>query len=121
MKLYLASKYSDMEKLNKIGTILENMGHSITSKWLKGKEEGQSRSDAALMDADDVDRADGLVLFTEPKGTYTTGGGRHWEFGYAYGKNKKCFVVGDKEHIFCHLPDVVVVDNLHALMDALEQ
>ena len=47
------------------------------------------------------------MLRTFERGIYTTGGGRHFEFGLAYALGKKCIIVGGQEHVFCHLPDIM--------------
>lgn len=121
MKIYLAARYSRMKDMAEVANVLSYRGHEITAQWVTGKEEatGMTRAQAAVMDAADVDRADALVFFAEPYGSANVGGGRHWEFGYAYAKGKKCFVVGELEQVFCELPDVVHVRNFSTLMEVL--
>jgi hypothetical protein len=106
-KIYLAARYSRKDEMAILADRLKDDGHEITSKWNYGNEAGMSREAVALMDYEDVERADTLVLFTERLGSYNRGGGRHFEFGEAYALNKDCFVVGEQEHVFCHLPKVI--------------
>lgn len=67
-----------------------------------------SFTDVAHLDLDDVNRADALVLYTEPYGTPVPGGGRHVEFGYAFGRGKHMVIVGPHENIFHWHQDVAV-------------
>jgi hypothetical protein len=65
-------------------------------------------SKLALVDVDDVRRADGLIFFSED---HEGGGGRHVELGLALAWSKNVIVVGQREHIFHRLPQVSVVDQ----------
>lgn len=60
----------------------------------------------AIKDKEDIDHSDVVVLFSEESTTPTYRNGRMWEFGYAYGKGKKCVHVGPEENIFFVLPDI---------------
>lgn len=92
---------------------LRAMGHEVTARWVDGAEETLGESAAgALMDVEDIEAADMLLFFAEPRGSLNVGGGRHWEFGYAFARGKSCVVVGDRETIFCHLPSVRVIATL---------
>jgi len=121
MKIYLAARYARMAEMAEIAKTLTEKGHIVTSQWVTGKEEatGMTRQEAALMDVADVRRADVLVFFAEPHGSANIGGGRHWEFGYAYGRLKPCYVVGEAEQVFCELPEVTIVPDLDALLEVL--
>lgn len=91
---------------------IKQKGHEITARWVYGGEEGLSREDIALMDIEDVDRADIVISFTHPRGFLTPGGGRHVEFGYALAKNKKLVIIGHFENIFHHMPNVELFEDL---------
>jgi nucleoside 2-deoxyribosyltransferase len=54
-----------------------------------------------------------VISFTFPRGTPSTGGGRHVEFGYALAKGKRVVVIGERENVFHHHPSV----KLHASVD----
>ena len=58
-----------------------------------------------LIDQEDVLAADALVCFTEPPGDGGSGG-RHVELGMALALGRRVIVVGRREHIFHHLPEV---------------
>lgn len=119
MKLYLAAPFADREKIAKIGDRLKSLGAVITARWIYGGEEGLSREQIAILDLADVDACDTLVLFTFPRGTLTTGGGRHVEFGYAMARGKNLVVIGSRENVFCHAPNVGVYATLDDWLDAV--
>ena len=121
MKIYVAALYSTKDTEATLAKrVIEGAGHECTSQWITGGEDGRSRSEAAIMDLNDVWRADALILLTLPLGTLYKGGGRCVEFGYALGLGKKVAVVGDYENIFCHLPSVKVCSTVGAAIEFLE-
>jgi nucleoside 2-deoxyribosyltransferase len=75
---------------------------------LDNAEDGLTFEDVAVLDLGDVDRADAVVLYTEPYGMAVPGGGRHVEFGYGLGRGKRVVVVGPLENIFHWHPEVKV-------------
>lgn len=119
MKIYLAAKYGDMVVMQRVAARLASIGHVITSRWIDGDEKKMSKRDAALMDLEDVDSADALILFTQPKGSLNSGGGRHVEFGYAIARGKLMYVVGDYETVFVHHPSVLRFETLDKLMEVM--
>jgi nucleoside 2-deoxyribosyltransferase len=94
----------------------EKIGWKIVARWVFGGEEGLTRTDIALLDLEDVDKADAIILFTEPYGSPQTGGGRFVEFGYALGHGKTCIIVGEYENVFAHHPAVKVYPTLGDLL-----
>lgn len=116
--IYLAALYSQMFAMQDVAQKLREAGHEITSKWIDGDEEKKlTREEAAIMDRDDVDAADTVICFSLPKGTLHNGGGRHWEFGYAYAKGKRIIIVGPLgEHVFHHLPTIIHYNDLESAM-----
>jgi nucleoside 2-deoxyribosyltransferase len=116
MKVYMAGRYNNLALLKEESKIFTDNGHEVTSSWLDNKEDGMSFKDVAVLDLQDVDRADAVVLYTEPYGTPVPGGGRHVEFGYGMGKGKKLFIVGPMENIFHWHPDINVFPNTKYLV-----
>lgn len=106
LKVYIAGRYSKLTELAEEAKKFKEAGFEITASWLNNAEEGMSFTDVAVVDLDDVARADILVLYTEPYGTPVPGGGRHVEFGYALALNKTIVIVGPLENIFHWHPDV---------------
>ena len=118
MKIYLAARYTKRDEMENVANKLTDLGFEITARWVYGGEAGLSRKDIALLDIEDVDKADTVVSFTEPYGTHTPGGGRHVEFGYGLAKGKRCVVIGELENVFHHHPWVIRFDSLEAFIDS---
>ncbi len=104
MKIYIAARYGRREEMEKIATEITEAGHEVTSRWVFGGEEGLDNEQIALLDVEDVVRADAILTFTEPYGSSNVGGGRHWELGFGFGLGHLCIVVGPLEIVFHHLP-----------------
>lgn len=127
MRIYLAARYSRREELCGYGATLDEMGHTITSRWLNGnhqidrglsvEREQNERVRFACEDRDDVYRAQLLIAFTEISRSSNSRGGRHVELGMALGSKMPVIVVGPRENVFCCLPEVTVVT---AFEDCLE-
>src|SRR5260221_13260147 len=100
--------------MNKTAVFLERHGHVVTSReQRRGPEEKSASAFAgrnpllaryAAEDLADIDQADAVVLFTQAGRHFA--GGRHVEAGYALGKGKRLVVVGPRENVFYHLPEV---------------
>lgn len=118
-KLYLAARFSQRAELETIAHRLVVLGFEITARWVFGNEDGLDREQIAFLDLADVDACDTIVSFSLPVGTMTKGGGRHVEFGYALARRKRMVLIGPRENVFHHHPDVEVFaaldDWLHAL------
>lgn len=114
MKIYLAAPFGDRPKMEVMADTLKSHGYEITARWVYGGEDGLTREDIAKLDIDDVDAADVVVSFTFPRGTPSTGGGRHVEFGYALAKGKRLIVIGHRENVFHHFPGVEIYESLDA-------
>lgn len=112
MKIYIASLFSRREEMEGYAGIIKGAGHEIVARWVYGGEEGLSREQIALLDLEDVDKADVVVSFTHPRGTATMGGGRHVEFGYALAKGKAVVLIGERENVFHDHPKVLQFTSL---------
>lgn len=92
MRIYLAARMDNREKLLEQRDAIQALGHVVTSRWLMG----DSGSAATMCELDllDIDSADALLLWADnipqPKDPY---GGCFVEFGYAMARGKKLFVV----------------------------
>lgn len=133
--IYLAAKYAKRnEGLRDLGEALQGLGFEVTANWLWDGEEGKTIQQAAVMDVEDVRRADTLVFFGEPQASENRGGGRWFEFGMAHALGKRCIAVlnldptkGGHDHlpighesVFTALPDVEVATSIEELMDLLQ-
>lgn len=131
MKIYLAARYSRHDELQGYARDLEEVHHTITSRWIRGghqisdtglSEEGsvEERERFALEDMADLDEADWVISFTEEPRSGHSRGGRHVEFGYALALEKRCTVVGPRENVFHCLPMIAVFPDWEAVRQALK-
>jgi hypothetical protein len=81
-------------------------GHVVASTWHQtiGRD---PLSTAATRDYQELSGADVLVAFTQGLDAAHQGrGGRHVELGIAVARSMSLLLVGPKEHVFHHLPQV---------------
>lgn len=118
---YLASRSEDRAHIQAIARSLRAKGIVITSRWLRyggmaAQHMRQMKVDDAMAmvaanDLTDIDNADLVVVFS-PKNALRIGtGGRHIEFGYAYGTRKPIVLVGERGTAFHYLPDIYHVER----------
>lgn len=107
MRLYLCGSYDRRQEFLSYAAGLRALGHEIMSRWLEGNDD-LSPERQASMDATDVLLSDCLITFTYPEGEGPSRGGRHVEFGIAWYTKKRLVVVGPRENIFHHFPEVEV-------------
>lgn len=133
MKIYIAAKYHKRQELRPLSEALRFLGHEMTSRWIWDHEEGKTIADAAIIDVEDVLRADCLIFIGEPQSSKNTGGGRWFEFGLAYGKEKRLIAVLNMdstvrrherlplghESVFTALPEVEIVRSKEELLSLL--
>jgi len=117
-KLYLAARYKRREEMEQYANRLKMFGYGITATWVYGGEEGKPRDYIALLDLEDIDRADAVVSFTELWDTPVVRGGRHVEFGYGLAKGKEMIVIGNRENVFHWHPNVKVFETLDQWIEA---
>jgi hypothetical protein len=114
--VYFAARYSRRDELNGYRAELEALGLDVTSRWLATEPRERfaySEDDwreLGAVDQEDVLAADALVCFTEGQGDGGSGG-RHVELGMALALGRRVIVVGRREHIFHHLPEVEFVES----------
>lgn len=109
MKIYLAARWSRREEMVEVRRQLENLGATITARWLTDPEHrgGDAKSQAfnamlANHDREDLGAAD-MVVYFGPGGSR---GGCHVEFGMALALGKRVVHVGPLENVFTWLPEV---------------
>jgi nucleoside 2-deoxyribosyltransferase len=120
MKMYVAAPWIWRERARKLAYQIIETGHQVNSRWL-WQDDGVSETVGARQDLEDIDMADAIVLMTMPKGTMFSSGGRMVELGYAMAKGKRVMIVGDRENVFCYLPQVLQFNDGRALVAALRQ
>jgi hypothetical protein len=130
MKVYIASMFSDKDRVLARGNELAELGIESTSRWasesvphnvtLKDCTDEYLR-ETAVADIDDILKADKLVLTVpEPKllvdatVASSSRGGRHFESGFIYGlilaqamdggrPTRELIILGKKENVFHYL------------------
>jgi nucleoside 2-deoxyribosyltransferase len=105
--IYLAGRFSRRFQLQGYRGDLQRAGHVCTSRWIDLAHEVEAdAARCAKVDLEDLDIADTVIAFgDEPRSTRSRGG--HWvEFGYALAQGKRMILVGHRENIFGHLPEV---------------
>jgi len=121
MKIYLASRYERKNELIPIAHELEELGYTITSRWIYGTHDNISRLACAMEDLSDIDAAEAIILLSghgdlkEPER-----GGRHFELGYASAIGKRCFILGERENVFHHIPWMHVYPTLKEIVQDLK-
>lgn len=129
MNIYLAAKFGEKAEMRKWAVMLRDAGHVVTSSWLSAQHDSDAAatpeilSKGAVDNLKDVNAADVLVTKSQLPGTAHTGGGRHFEFGYATAIGKPVVVVGPKgEHVFHYLPrHVRHVPDVETLLQHLNE
>lgn len=102
MKFYLAGDYELRETLAELADQLEQVGHEITSRWVRESvADPLTPADSrriALADLDDLSAAEAMVLVNGP----STRGGKHAELGAALAMDMPVFLIGPRSNIFHH-------------------
>lgn len=132
-KIYLAARFGRRDELNSYRLELEAHGFEVTSRWLTQHQKldlshpaanytSDDRLRFAMHDYEDVMRAHRLIAFTEDPAENVAGGrrgGRHVELGLALAAAKHVYVVGHRENVFCHLPQVQFFSDFNSLLETL--
>ena len=127
MRISLAARFGRWPEMICRARDLNRLGHDVTSRWHQGIAKPAHPRDRALLSSDlcriaqedlkDIDRAEGVILFTEFGKHFA--GGRHVEAGYALALAKRLFIVGPRENVFYHLPQVVQASTWQELLTTL--
>ncbi len=117
MKIYIAARFSRRPEANALAHKLKELGHTITSRWVRPdcdhvmptglsmQAADSERQRFAQEDVADVKSCDCMIsLMEEPRNN--SRGGRHVEFGMALALGKLCVLIGPRETVFHHLPNV---------------
>ena len=131
MKIYIAARFSRRPECNELAHKLMALGHTITSRWVKPDSDhvaptglsqqaaDKERERFAVEDLEDVIACDAMVsLMEEPRNN--SRGGRHVEFGIAVGLKKMLFVIGPRETVFHHLPQLAHYETVDKFLWAME-
>lgn len=110
MRVYVAGSWAAREFV-KIATVaLRANGIDCTNNWMDREAVNHGeRRDCALSDLAEVEAAEAVLLLNT---TQSTGGGMHFETGYAYKAGKRIFVVFKRSGVFHDLPGVEYFPDL---------
>lgn len=121
MRIYIAARYDRRFEMLGVAINLMRAGHVVTSSWVEGRGDVPDAI-AAIEDIDDLSRADCLVSFTEQPSrgvAWSARGGRHVELGIALASGKRVCIVGPRENVFHHLPQVEAYATMADLIAGL--
>lgn len=119
-KVYLAARFDRQEELRDYARILKDQWIEVTSRWLwmpaaYVADTSEFKDICAVIDIQDIGRADVVVSFTaDPK--RTSRGGRHVEFGIGLALKKRMIIIGEREHIFHFMYAVEVFPDFNTLI-----
>lgn len=116
-RIYIAARFSRRPEANRLAHVLQAAGHHITSRWvrpdcdhvlptgLSARAADAERERFALEDLQDLNDSNWVIsLQEEPRSNDR--GGRHVELGYAIALGMRITIVGPRETVFHHLPDI---------------
>lgn len=110
-RVYLAARAGRRLELLGYAQALGAIGYTVTSRWLQREADEttmtpEQRAQLAQACLVDIHRSELVVAFTEASDSVYARGGRHVEFGYAAGLDRRLMVVGPQENAFCCLAGV---------------
>jgi hypothetical protein len=119
MKFYICSGTSLARFCDELASDLRMAGHEVVSRWHSGElgkprlelDDSAELRDRAIQDLSDIHRCDILIAISKPGGR----GGRHYETGFAEGREKEVWLIGDPEHAFHLLADRKFDDTIQLL------
>ena len=122
MRIHIAARHASDRKAHFVAQRLEQAGHEVVSRWLRGPGVGVSVADQATFALTDLVVADCVVFVAESPWECKAVPGaseRHVEFGYALHAGKRLCVLGPRETGFCHLGRVSRYRTVKELVDGL--
>lgn len=117
MKVYIAAPYEWRAYAQLLQPQIERHGCTVLAAWLHTQNPESSAE--ARIDLDDIDAADAVIVLNPPGMERSGTGGRHVELGYALGRGKHVFLVGEATNVFHHLSTIVRVATHDHLLDAI--
>lgn len=120
--VYFCARYSRHAEMNAYAERLRLLGYIVRCEWITGAHHDTDSARCAEIDIDEVTAADIVISFTEPPGEVKGRGrgGRHVEFGFALQGGKRMIVVGYRENVFHHMPEVEFYEDAETLMERLK-
>lgn len=113
-KVYLAASWSRKNEIRGYIPLFDKYGIKVQSQWLFERAAATAKIhevddqyilDATMDDLDDIEQVDALILFSNGYDSKNVGGGRFFEAGIAFARNKPVITVGEPEMIFQKMPE----------------
>lgn len=109
MKIYLAARYREKNRMQQFRKELLSLGHEVTSTWMLEEFKPQivlnehkdvDWGEYAERDLEEIEACDLLIAFSVSETTPIYRGGSTFETGYALGLDKYVLIVGPLQNIF---------------------
>jgi hypothetical protein len=128
LKIYIGAKWSQREEMRKIRQELFRLGHEVVGTWIDEGDSNDFENNAVLQpriaqrDVTQISIAELFILDTQNPLSEGSGGGREFEYGFAFGQfqHKICWRVGPVRNPFHHLVNDAF-DNWSELIECLEK
>jgi hypothetical protein len=104
VRIYIAARFSRRPEANALARALQKKGHVITSRWVKPDSDHVVATGLSQQAADSERRRFAIEDVEEPRSN--SRGGRHVEFGMAVALKHRLTIIGPRETVFHHLPEV---------------
>lgn len=101
----------------------------ITSRWLGEETDSYyppNPPGRARMDVKDIEAANVIARFSDDLSAEMVparlaSGARMWECGYAFASGKRVIIIGGYQCVFDHLPHMIHLRDLNALIEWLKE
>jgi len=122
-RVYVAARYSYREHkaMDAVNALIAR-GLQPTSRWVWQDDptlgDGDVTARWAMTNMADIQRADAMLVVSEPERIHTNGG-RHVELGIALALGKRIVIWGTRENTFYWFPGIQAYRSLDSAVDAL--
>ena len=117
--VYLAASYGRKHAIAALARILRRYGIVVTSDWHDHPQEWKTQKQWAENDIDCIEKARGILFFSEePDSGYMTGG-RHFELGWGAAHGKWLWLIGRRENAFHNLAHMNLYADVMAWIEAI--
>ena len=119
--IYLAARFLRRYECQGYRADLQRAGHTVTSRWIDNSTDDEADAlKCALIDIADLDIADTVIAYGDEPRSNRSRGGHHVEFGYGLAQGKRIMLVGHRENVFNHLPEIEFFSTWQDCLNALK-
>ena len=119
LSFYIAASYPRKEEARALAALLVQLHFRNKARWLVMESIGYAQGiDKVSYELAEIDFADVIAsdLFIQITGDNLSRGGRHTELGMALALGKPILILGPKEQVFHHHPNVRLFTDSEALV-----